>query len=295
MSFTLPPDGPTYSDHIIARCKDLIAHNIWQGIDDLQLGRWLNNFPAAEHRYFAARVLDILVYRSDAQTKSMLTHLFHRTIPDVARRYSLGSHLHSVCDRLQDDHEPELRLVPVSPAPQATMASGPLITRLARKHLRFRKKWIIPHRNIRPTTPFVVFIDDFIGTGTQFSRFIRQAKLTHLITERRCCYVAVAAHATGIKNLRRDFPRVAVSAVDLLSARNSLFHQHSLAFPDGTNSIADAKAFYQQMLKRFRIPRRSQGEYGLELAYAFAHAVPNNSTPLLWWPQNTRWTPLFAR
>ena len=296
MPFTLPPDGPIYTDHIISRCRDLIAHNIWQGIDDIQLGQWLNNFPLAEQRYFAARVLDVLMYRSDPQTKSMLTHLFHRTIPDVARHYSFSSHLHSVCDRLQRNHEPELRLVPVSPARQAAMASGPLITRLAQKHLNFRKKWIIPHRKIRSTTPFVVFLDDFIGTGTQFSRFIRQANLTHLIAERRCCYVAVAAHATGMKNLRNEFPGLAVSAVDLLSARNSLFHRHSLAFPDGTNPIADARAFYRQMLHRFKIRHRYHGGYGgLDLVYAFAHAVPNNSTPLLWWPQNTHWTPLFRR
>ena len=296
MSFILPPDGPTYTDHIIARCKDLIAHNIWQGIDDLQLSRWLNNFSSVEQRYFAARVLDILIYRSEPQTKSMLTHLFHRTIPDVARHHGFGSQLHSVCDRLQTGQEPDLRLVPVSPATQATMASGPLITRLARKHLNFRKTWIIPHRKIRSTTPFVVFLDDFIGTGNQFSGFIRQANLTYLITERRCCYVAVAAHATGIKNLRDAFPDLAVAAVDLLSERNSLFHRRGLAFPDGTNRIADARAFYRQMLNRFGIRHRYQQGYGgLDLAYAFSHAVPNNSTPLLWWPQNTQWTPLFAR
>ena len=296
MSFTLPPDGPTYTDHIIARSKDLIAHNIWQGIDDLQLSRWLNNFPGAEQRYFAARILDILMYRSDPQTKSMLTHLFQRTIPDIARQHGFGPHLQSVCDRLQSKQEPDLRLVPVTPSPQATMASGPLVTRLAQKHLNLRKQWIIPHRKISPQTPFIVFLDDFIGTGMQFSRFIKQANLTHLITERRCCYVAVAAHATGIKNLRDEFPNFAVSAVDLLSKRNSLFHRHSLAFPDGTNSIGDARAFYRQMLITFKIPHRYQGGYGrLDLAYAFAHAVPNNSTPLLWWPQNARWTPLFKR
>ena len=73
------------------------------------------------------------MYRSDPQTKSMLTHLFHRTIPDVARHHNLSTDLHSICDRLQWKHEPDIRLVPVAPARQATMASGPLITRLCPK------------------------------------------------------------------------------------------------------------------------------------------------------------------
>ena len=296
MPFVLPPHGAAYTDHIIARCRDLITHNIWQGIDDLQLNLWLNNFPNAEQRYFAARVLDILMYRSDPQTKSMLTHLFHRTIPDLARSHNFATDLHSICDRLQSNYDPEVRLVPVMPARQATMASGPLITRLAQKHLNFRKKWIIPHRKIRSTTPFVVFLDDFIGTGNQFSRFLKQERLTHLVTERRCCYVAVAAHSTGIDSLRDEFPDLAVSAVDSLSPQNSLFHHQSLAFPDGTNTIADARAFYRQMLNTFRIRLHYQGGYGgLDLAYAFAHAVPNNCTPLLWWPQNRHWIPLFRR
>ena len=297
MPFKLPTDGPTYTDHIITRSKDLIAHNIWQGLEEVRLSKWLNNFTSAEHRYFAARVLDTLMYRSDSQTKSMLIHLFHRTIPDVARHYSLASELYSAYDRLQTETEPNIRLVPVAPSQQATMASGPFIARLIRKHLDFRKQWISRHDQVGSTTSSVVFIDDFIGTGTQFSKFLKRHNLTHLIDERRCCYIAVAAHSAGIQHLRSTFPDLPVAAVDLLEPRNSLFHQQSLAFPDGTNTIDDAKAFYHKMIDAFHIndPRFREGYGSLNLTYAFAHAVPNNSTPLLWWPRQANWTPLFNR
>ena len=297
MPFELPADGPTYTDHIITRSCDLIAHNIWQGMEEVRLGQWLNNFPDPEQRYFAARVLDTLIFRSDSQTKSMLTHLFQRTLPDVAWHYSLPSDLHSAFDRLKARTEPKIRVVPVVPSQHSAMASGPLIARLIRRHLDFNRRWLISQARVRKTKHFVVFVDDFIGTGDQFSNFLTQHNLTYLIREQRCCYVAIAAHSDGIRNLRSSFPELPVSAVDLLEPRNGLFHEESLAFPDGTNTILDAREFYYKMLDAFDIHATDyrDGYGGLALTYAFAHGVPNNSTPLLWWPQSVHWTPLFPR
>ena len=297
MPFRLPADGPIYTDHVITRCKGLIAHNVWQGLEEIRLSKWLNNFATDEQRYFAARVLDTLMYRSDSQTKSMLTHQFQRTIPDIARHHNLPSELYTAYDQLQANSEPNVRIVPVVPSQQPIMASGPLIARVILKHLNFRRKWIIGHDEVCSTTPFVIFVDDFIGTGTQFSNFLQREGLVRLVRKRRCCYVALAAHKAGIQHLTSTFTDLPVSAVDLLESRNSLFHQQSMAFPDGTNNIDDAKAFYYEMLDEYHVndSRFRNGYGGLNLAYAFAHAVPNNSTPLLWWPRNANWTPLFTR
>ena len=297
MPFNLPNGGRIYSEHVVARAEDLIAHQIWQGIDVLRLKHWLNNFRSAEHRYFAARVLETLIFRSEAQTISMLTHLFHRTIPDLARRFGLPLELCSAFERLKFRIEPNFRIVPVEPSDDAVPPSGRLIAKLIQKQLRFRKEWIIRYGQVSQDTPFVVFIDDLIGTGNQFTNFLKQQNLEHLIEERRCCYVALAAHGDGIRHLKSKFPGLPLSAVDLLEAQNSLFGSDSLAFPDGTNTITDAKAFYYEMLDQFHINNSKfrDGYGGLNLAYAFAHTVPNNSTPLIWWPQNAVWTPLFDR
>lgn len=69
------------------------------------------------------------------------------------------------------------------------------------------------------------------------------------------------------------------------------------AFPDGTNTLEDAQAFYDDMLDTFQInnPKFRNGYGNLNLSYAFQYSVPNNSTPLLWWPANKTWQPLFRR
>ena len=226
----------------------------------------------------------------------MLTQMFHRTIPDLAKDHNLFAVPSNVYERLKANREPDVRIVPVLQGNQAQMASGPFIGRLVRRRLGIHRNWIIPHHDIRPSTPFVIFIDDFIGTGNQFSSFIREENLLNLIAEQRCCYVSITAHVDGIKKLKCEFPNLAIASVDKLSDRNSLFSEEGLAFPDGTNSVADARAFYEEILSPLDVDSRFRGGFGsLNLAYAFDHAVPNNSTPLLWWSNSDSWIPLFPR
>ena len=206
MQFSLPPDGLIYTEFVLSRSKDLIAQNIWHGIEENRLTRWLNNFQGDLQRYFAARILDALMYRSDDQTKSMVTHLFQRTLPDLARSRSLPLDLACAFESLQSDVDPLIRIVPVTPTNQAEMASGPLVTRLVRRHLELNKNWILQPAAAARTSKFVVFIDDFIGTGCQFRKFIKHRSLAHLLHNRQCCYVALAAHSEGVRNLKHGIP-----------------------------------------------------------------------------------------
>lgn len=299
MNFVVPEDGLTYTNNTLLRCKSLIAHNIWEGIDETRLLRWMNNFKTAEHRYFATRILDTLMYRSDTQTKSMLKHLFQRTLPDISRHHNLPNELTTALNLLRMSREPNVRVVPVVPSRQQNqiMSSGPLIARIIHKHLRIQKQWILDPGSINDNTPFVIFVDDFIGTGTQFSQFMHRAKLVHLIDNRRCCFVALAGHQIGIKHLRTKFASLPVSAVDLLNTNNSLFDTESSSFLDGTNTIEAAYNCYDQVLSALDMgtSRFRTGFGNLNLAYAFAHGVPNNCTPLLWWSESDNWFPLFDR
>ena len=186
MPFSLPPDGRTYTDFVLTRARQLIACNIWGGIEETRLDRWLNNFQGDLRRYFAARILDMLMYRSELQTKSMLAHLFQRTLPDLARARSLPGHLTTAFDLLRRNGDPGLRVVPVEPKAHADATSGGIIARLIRRHLGLGRRWILSHDEVTARTPFVIFVDDFIGTGTQFSRFLSQPHLGDLVSHHRC-------------------------------------------------------------------------------------------------------------
>ena len=129
-SFRLPPDGSIYADRIFARCRDLIGYQVWSGIQRPRLDAWIANFRTTEERYFAARVLDALIYRSDDQTLALLRELLSRMIPDHARINKLPDRLQQVYSALRDPHvDPGVRVVPVIPPHAPPTKSGPLIAR----------------------------------------------------------------------------------------------------------------------------------------------------------------------
>ncbi len=301
-SFQLPKDGAIYTKSVFSRCRDLIRYNVWSGIEPHRLDSWIENFNTPEEQYFAARVLDVLIYRSDRQTVALMKQLFQRIIPDLARHRKLDSALRVVYRSLRDASvDPGVRIVPVIPPGEPPTKSGPTIARMLKRHLGFHEGWIMSPEDVASTIGQVagfVFVDDFLGTGTQFAQFLSDTGLKAHLSSGSFIYTPLAGHADGLKDLRSDFPALHVDTVELLDNRHALFHEDSESFPDDVNSAEVARGFYYALLEDRKIaiggPNR-RGFGHLELAYAFEHAVPDNSLPILWWPHAENWRPLFDR
>lgn len=84
-AFKLPRDGKIYIDQIVERCTSLIQCGIWGDMHPSHLRRWMKNFTTDEEKYFAACVLDSLIYRSKSQTIALIRQLFQRALPDLTR------------------------------------------------------------------------------------------------------------------------------------------------------------------------------------------------------------------
>jgi hypothetical protein len=98
--------------------------------------------------------------------------------------------------------------------------------------------------------------------------------------------------------LRSLYPQLKLAPVELLGEEHSIFAPASIAFDDGVNTPEAAERFYLSILASRGITlygsdRRGYG--GLELAYAFSHAVPDNCLPILWYSHSPNWQPLFDR
>lgn len=300
--FRLPKDGNIYTEAIFSRCRELISYGIWSGIQQSRLQSWIANFQTPEERYFAALVLDLLVYRSDDQTVSLLRQLLSRVIPDHARISGLSAAVRTSYQSVRSNNvDPGVRVVPVIPPGSPPTKSAPVIARHLKRALRISERWVIYPDQVEavlPSLDAVVFIDDFLGTGDQFSDFLIDTKLaTHVDTS---CFIygCLAAHRHGIESLRTMFPRLHIAAVERLDNNHALFHSDSGTFPDGVNSPEDAKSFYYSLLSKRGINitgpnRRGYGHF--EIAYAFEHSVPDNSLPILWWDGGESWRPLFDR
>lgn len=301
-SFRLPTDGTIYSEAIFSRCRDLIGYQLWSGLQRPRLDAWINNFHTDEERYFAARVLDALIYRSDDQTIALIRQLFSRVVPDYSRIHGLSGTLQRIYTSLRDPNvDPRIRLVPVIPPNSPPTKSGPVIARHLKRALRFSERWIIYPDRVASELGNVeafVFVDDFLGTGDQFSRFLAGTGLDAYVSTSTFVYACLAGHLEGIETLRRGYPQLHIATVECLDDSHAIFHPNAGSFPDEVNSAESARDFYYELLTSRRInivgpDRRGFGH--LEIVYAFEHSVPDNSLPILWWDKSTQWRRLFDR
>ena len=306
--FSLPQGALAYIREITERCEDLINIGIWAGIDVQRLQRWLNNFKTEEEEYFAACILDNLIYRSNAQTKALLKQLFQRTLPDLTRlNASPVGTIYDWEERLKRSLtnrpvNPEVRLVTAAGVTDPPTKSAYEIARFMKRFLYIDERWIINSweiiENVRRGIKIFIFIDDFLGTGTQFENLINDGGLNHVLSEAYFAYLPLAAHIQGISYLERKFPSLHVSATEVLYESHGIFHKESTCFKDGINSPQIAKEFYYNLLDKYKIPIKGANRRGfghLELAYIFEHAAPDNSLPILWWNDPGRWHSLFDR
>jgi hypothetical protein len=172
---------------------------------------------------------------------------------------------------------------------------------MLKRQLRICETWILSPDDVPSHTGQAmsfVFVDDFLGTGTQFSDFLHDTGLDLYVQSNCFIYAPLAGHTDGITYLRSQFPGLYVDAVELLDNTHAFFHEESGNFPDDVNSADAARAFYYDLLDSHQIDidgsdRRGFGHF--ELTYAFEHAVPDNSLPILWWHHSDAWSPLFDR
>lgn len=306
MSFKVPSDGLTYTQKIIERCEDLISHGVWEGITRIKLDKWLANFDTDEERYFAACLLDFLIYRSEEQTLAMIQQLFTRVLPDLHVKYPMPiapihdwiSHLNVAT--LQTD--PGLRFVAVVDHGDHPGKSGDVIARDFKRHFRVNKRLLIDATQVledhKHGVNCFIFIDDFLGTGQQLTEVINRQNIHTILPRIYAAYTPLAAHITGIQAIETTFPSIYVSPVETLTEAYSVFNSACPCFEDEENAADSAKQFYCELLQKKGIDEKGAdrlGYGGLELAYAFNHAIPDNCLPLFWWYANREFYPLFDR
>ncbi len=301
-TFRLPKDGSIYADTIFSRCRDLISYQIWSGIPRSRLDAWIANFRTPEERYFAARVLDALIYRSDDQTLALLRELLNRVIPDYARIHGLPGNLQDIYLKLRSPLvDPGVRIVPVIPPGSPPTKSGAILARYLKRALKINENWIIYPNSIPASIGLahtIIFVDDFLGTGDQFSKFFQNTNLSTYAPSFSYIYGCLAAHDHGIGLLRGMFPSLHIATVERLDDSHAFFHASGGSFPDEENSVECARDFYYNLLddRGFGITGSNRRGFGhLEIAYAFEHSVPDNSLPILWWDHSSQWRQLFDR
>lgn len=270
-------------------CTKLIESGIWKGVDSNKLKAWIKNFSTPQERFFAACVLDWLVYRNEDQVVSMLYdlltyHLYNQWRLDQNPLYRLS--FDNPLIRLQKKHEdPQFRYVTAVTHTDPGTKSGYLMVRLMNQKLEIPAKWNIKIVDLQQSynngIKTFIFVDDITGTGEQICSVLKETEIDKYPDT--YFYVLVcAAHEKAISNIKKEFPQVKILYAELIPEGSNFFLHVPLKAMDIV-SVEDLKEFYVSFMSGKGIKRKnSLGRGDLGLLYAFQHNVPNNSLSILY-------------
>lgn len=302
MAFHVPDKHLSLFDEVCERFRVLLKKRVITGIDEEVLDRWLDNFKTDAERYFAACVLGRLTFRSKSMIDSSIDQMLHSVLPTDLRRHGLFPHpdIETFLHYLQQyDATPSIRFVGIDGSRETdTGKSGPVMIRHYKRHAQINDSLTCRPDALSDLPEHVrclIFIDDMLGTGKQFERF---AKDNGLAEKQRIhmVYSPLIAFKSGLNHLQKKCPWLTVLPIEILDERHRFFCEsavHSgLWAVDDTNTVLDARTFFDTLAKKRDIPASTK--HGLDLLLAFEDATPNNSLSVLW-ASSGKWTKLLTR
>jgi hypothetical protein len=295
---------------LVGKCRYFADVNLWPRLAYLDPPAWLTNFPPEEERH-ALHLLNSFTYFSADLVQRLFVGAFQRLSQLVVQ--TKGSFLTARGEWRR--FVSSALIVRVTGEDPSDADSGYIFTRLARDFLGVSERNIvspdaaIARLIVSPTTP-VVFVDDFVGSGSQFGTLwgreyehgrhgtVSFRGVAGALRTKNFFYCPLICTTQGHDVLAMECPQVCVVPAHLLDARYSALHPNSLLWPD--NLRADAVRFIETASARAGIPDLNgavgdwRGFHKLGLALAFAHGTPDATLPLFTWSQNG-WKPLIRR
>lgn len=296
----LPDNADSFVESVWSDSQQLIERGFWD-IQTPRFDSWYRQFCGAEEQYFAACLLDQVIFRTRQQFEASLRTLFRSNLSGALFPDAHDLHLLEI---LKQRGDPRLRLVPVICETDPPTKSGPLVMRRLQRILQLNHKWMCwPWQSARAieedAVETILFIDDFLGSGGQFVTFFKQWDFDkHHSAGIKHFYAPVVAHQLGKDHLAKELPSVCVVSAETLSSSHGFFSTKVWdRLGRGSVSADDAKSWYMDfgVRRNFKPKSASLLGYGdLALVFGFSHATPNNSLPILWYG-SANWQPLLER
>ena len=288
-----------YIATVRSRAEALTAAGIWSPLRARDVTEWESQFLNENEKILAALILDNLIVRPKKQILSMLTDAISSSNLADNDRHDFG-----LFEKISKRSKTSCSvLVPVIGRSQAPTKSGPYILRLLQRQWNVKDqylKWAESALEMASDLNSIILIDDFSGSGSQFEEFLLETELSSIREKNEKIEVTLfcaAIHRKAVNRIERQFPWIRIISADRLDDSHALFSPKSCERLPSSVDVAMLKDAYEKCLERAGVKADSKFSHGfgdLELCYAFDHATPNNSIPLLWYESDT-WRPLVFR
>lgn len=292
------------------KCADFAKFQIWPLRARLDARAWLGNFRDGDLP-LARQLLNAFMYFSDDLTRQ----LFVAALQGIG---VLGTWRARRTGNMFDDWPNFLQSISLTyvtgeiPSPAD---SGHMFARKARDHAAISEDQILKPEEVLEKIAIhgdrspVVFVDDFVGSGDQFTKtWKRQYEISghlfsfhevasameHVGTPLEIYYAPAVCTKYGLDNIKRECAGVEISAGNVLDERYNVFHPESLVWP--VSLVADGQALVRRLSLDLGLPDDGSewgllGYHELGLAIGFAHKTPDATIPLFRF-RGDNWRPL---
>jgi hypothetical protein len=290
--------------------------SIWLNkVDKNKLNDWLNNFENVtvdideKERLNMLFLLSKFSFLGDNEIRSLLKSLFRDLFkrPIIHKiRKDLGDtlNLKDIYEKFNEEYE-RTRFVAIG----GVSESGAMLMYPFRQENDIPEKYIISQTQIlkengadkreiaEPSIKRYIFIDDFIGTGSQGKDKLKNDvnNLKSLNKDLEICYYVLVATEEGLDAINKLNLFTSIEAVFILDDTFKVFEEGSRYYKTNHNGIdrefAKNTAYkYGQTL--FRTQELGFGD--CQLLFGFAHNTPDNTVPVFWGAENG-WKYIFKR
>lgn len=283
-----------FSTDVIHRVNQYIDVGLWKGIEKSKFTRWCGQFTSHNERVMLALILESLVYRSTDHLKALIEHSLYKTLPQALYNKSHNEKYFQIFEDLcrPNNRSKEVAIIPVIRESDPPTKSGPLVARL------YKRLGCVSERNMYwpwardkiANKKVIVFIDDFLGTGNQFNKFFdNYIKCNYSEDDYFFVYCPLTASEIGVKNLERSNGNLIVSPVEIVTENENFFRFSEIRHQLRDDEVKLLNKTYDNFIMKVGLSKLGgsekplvRGYEGLALTYAYEHATPNASLPLLW-------------
>lgn len=288
----------------IERKIKYFVNNIWDGLNETDISRFLGNF-SKEDEIVGYVLLDMLIFYSSEQEQSIVENLIRLFKKDL-----WISNVEDFCKKTssQINHELNILLnntcmVPVIDSDMSDSALG--ISPFFKKTKLFPSsmKYINPDElviYVAMRKRIIVFYDDMIGSGQQFVDFIQKKRFKDFsikdIVNRNediyFYYLAFSGFKEGIEYINQEVPQIRVIVSEFFDEENMITNVSN----DYWYYNFELKEKVIDYIQRKKELYRTKNNFSKDLAVMFQHTRASNTCLSLYWIKRTgEWEALYER
>lgn len=299
------PDGwELFYDDICKKVKTITASGIWTTEGSTVLA-WLGNLKEDQHKYIAAHILDRVTFRTEKMIeggyKVFLASTFRELVleSDCIEHDSIEEWFDVLGSHPKRSHA-HIKLCSVSKAGD-NGDSGSHMVRILTGELLNENRSISPEKTplAEYRNQIILLVDDFVGSGGQFSEFAEETNLREAAKNNFIIYAPALAYYKGLESIHQQNYGIQIRPLEVIRKNDQFFtYDEGCKFcGDDLNSEVDVLKVYKEM--RGLDPNFGKGSWlGRErasLSVVFQWGCPNQSLGIMWYTGTNDWNRLARR